>query len=336
MNSGLPLLGGYAAKWCPARVQWDVLQPCDPLEPTPFLQRLFDGAKRFEAKIVAHLRELHPDACVIESHGVECEEETLNAMEAGCVLILGGRLPPDLDGRRVGRPDLLVAGSGGGYRAVDVKNHQTLNPRQGAIGCHSTSLDDLTWELAGEDGPARRHAEGLMQFAHYQRMLEALEQAEPGARIAGIVGTEEAVVWFDLDALVFDYKRESVMSVYATEFGLRLAIIDRAAEHQADPSVPLLAEAIRSSECELCPWKDWCRSILEEGPGDLSLIPRMIAKVRAKLIENGITRPGGAGCARCPRRLEDTGSPDRPGARRPRGRDLLPAARHRHRPGPAR
>ena len=81
------------------------------------------------------------------SNGAEREQETFQAMRDGVPLILGGRLPADPAGRRVGEPDLLVAAAGGGYRAADVKHHLCLDID--GIPAHCSSLGGLTWESSG-------------------------------------------------------------------------------------------------------------------------------------------------------------------------------------------
>src|SRR5437588_12217651 len=111
----------------PFRAQTDTLHPAPPLPPDALTQRFFARGNAFEAEIIAELVASHTGAVVITEHGAEAETATLAAIQRGAPLILGGRLPSDQAGRRVGRPDLLVVG-GGGYRAVDVKWHQSLAP----------------------------------------------------------------------------------------------------------------------------------------------------------------------------------------------------------------
>ena len=155
--------GGYVAKQCPARAQWDTIRPCEPLPDSPFLQRLFTRGRDFESEVVAQLLELHPDALVVTErtaqNGAEREQETFQALQDGVPLILGGRLPADPAGRRVGEPDLLVAAAGGrlpGRRrqATTSASASTGYPRAAP---HSTRL---AWESGGH--ARRRPASGRM------------------------------------------------------------------------------------------------------------------------------------------------------------------------------
>ncbi|MCU4182815.1 ribonuclease H-like domain-containing protein [Acidiferrimicrobium sp. IK] len=279
----VPPQGGYLARRCPVRAQLDVLRPCPPLELSPVAQRRVDLGADHEASITAAIRAAVPAAVVLSSQPRdEREAATSAAMASGAALILGGRLPTDLAGRRVGEPDLLVRAGCGGYRAVDIKRHRSLEAPAGSRRARWAPLERPGYETAGEltQHAGRRHKADMLQLAHYQRMLEAAGVAAADGRHGGIIGTEGFVVWHDLDEALWKtpsstgkQKTRTTMEVYDFEFDFRLDIMAVAAEHRADPLVEPLVLPVRIGECATCPWWVHCGEVLEAGAGDVSLLP---------------------------------------------------------------
>ena len=282
--SSVPPQGGYVARRCPMRAQNDVLRPVAPRPIAPEVQRRFDQGIAFEERAVAQLESLGIAARVVDD--AAGEELATVAIEDVSVL-LGPPLPVDIEGRRVGRPDMLVVARGGGYRAVDIKHHLVLDPvapSTSGTPVLASSLDRPAFEDAESDErfSARRRLDDLLQLAHYQRILEAAGLAAEGRRWGGILGTEGRIVWLDLDERLWRTAGagrqpvvQSTIERYDVEFGLRLKIIAAAQAHQDDPGVDLLATPVRIAECDACPWWEYCRSRLEAGSGDVSLLPRV-------------------------------------------------------------
>jgi predicted RecB family nuclease len=289
--SGVPPQGGYVAKQCPVRAQWDAIHPCDPLAPSAALQRRFARGREFEAEVVAALNHRRPEVVTLlgqdRENRTEREEATSVATAAGSRLIIGGRLPTDHAGRRTGEPDLLVASAGSGYRPVDIKHHRSLAERtaeSNADPALCSGLDDPGREAADADAAmaARKRRGDLLQLAHYQRMLEAAGLAAGDGRYGGIIGVERVVVWYDLDAPVWRTpsssgrtRLRSSMEVYDFEFDFRLDIIAVAVASASDSAVMPLVVPVKIAECAECPWWSWCGPLLEAGPGDISLLPRI-------------------------------------------------------------
>ena len=298
--SSVPAQGGYVAKRCPVRAQNDVLKPCEPLEASEVLQRLWNRGNEFEADVFEELRRLHAGARVVPDGSVaDREAATAGAMADGAELILGGRLPVDQEGHRAGEPDLLIAARGGGYRAVDVKHHKSLVSTGKGLPGHRSALAAPSFEMATDDGSvaAGKEKDDLLQLAHYQRMLEARGSAATGGRFGGIIGKECQVTWYNLDAPLWQAEslpgeRLSSMELYDLEFADRLDVICAAMQHLVDDSVELLAAPTWSRECDQCPWSQYCLSLLEAGSGHVSLVPGVGLKQLPKHLARGVGERG--------------------------------------------
>jgi predicted RecB family nuclease len=303
------VLDAYAAKRCSVRTQWDVLRPVTPAPTPEFTAGLAAGGIAFEAAVAARLLTEHGGSVVsvtVDRHDpVGREAETIACMDAGALVIYGGRLPVDELGRRVSEPDLLVRAGDAAvhgvwrYRPIDIKHHTML------VG--GTALPAVVWTLAELADPQRAPAldtqqtarvgrrdgsarDDLLQMAHHHRSLHACGRAAPGPVWAGVIGREEQVVWYELDRSRWQGGtdgRESTLESYDRRFAHRLAIADVAAEHSRDPSRTLLVAPVRISECGACPWREHCDTLLHDA-GDLSLLPRLGKRERKALLEAGV------------------------------------------------
>ncbi len=309
--SEVPPQGAYTAMACPQAVQLDVLRPCEPLPTSPFFSMLRKEGRDFESGVFELLAGAVPGALVVDRDLPPSEREaaTVEALDRGVPLVIGGRLPVDRIGLRVGEPDLLLradtfapGAGGGGYLPLDVKHHKTLDPKT-KDDVAGTVTSDLETLFAGPAEPdaelgARWRWPDLLQLAHYQRLLEACghaSQLEVG-RWAGIVGREERVVWYDLDQpwchpteWIDDPPPQllTAMEVYDVEFAHRLSVIDAALAHVLDPTAPLLAEPIAVPDCDGCGWQEWCYEQMEAS-GDISLLPGMTIGKRRKYLARGV------------------------------------------------
>lgn len=250
---------GYVAKRCPQRVAFDADPPrgVEPLEPSAtdlarmragdeFEAEVFESLFHLQGEVVADLRDPGSDR-----QGLE--DATRHAMDEGTQVVIGGRLPTDLEGRRVGYPDVLVRGSrqaqgGWGYHPVDVKHHKTVSDlsKRTADPLRRATLDEFTTSPAdlpeADDLEMRRGSLGddLLQLAHYHRMLEACGFADEQPW-GGIIGSDEVCTWVRLDEQFWTSWRTSddrwsSLEQYDHEFGFRLDILARI-DRNADAGV---------------------------------------------------------------------------------------------------
>ena len=184
-------------------------------------------------------------------------------------VVVGARLPDDTAAARSGAPDLLVYAQGG-YVAVDVKHHRTINTGDAVLLTSTLAVPTPSAATLLADSELRAGKDDALQLAHYRRMLQAHGWAAPSS-LGGIIGKERLVIWYDLDEAMWTTpaksdgkkrKRRTTMEVYDFEFEFRR---DKAADAVAGR--PLLPP-VRIADCASCGWRDRCNVDLEAGTGD--------------------------------------------------------------------
>ena len=281
-TQGPILFGGYAAKQCPVRVQNDYLPLVPRLRwvPSPEDQARLDAGNAFEANVFKRLVAIDPSAVVVDSQLPKADAiaMTVQAMDSGAHLILGGWLPDDVDGGRTGRPDILVEVDYG-YLPADVKNHLTVKRSKvksafiSSLASPDERVDVPGWTAA----TTHRYVDGL-QLAHYTRMLEACGyHPGPEQRWGAVLGTSRlesppgqdpqwVLLWHNLDEqLGFTYSRSrgkarrSLLERYDHEHGFRVKVADNARRVTGGDDDPQpLVEPVGQDECGSCPYEEWC------------------------------------------------------------------------------
>lgn len=287
--STVPLMGAYPATQCPVRTQFKYLPP-EGVTPAPVnsvLQAAFDAGNDFEALMFARITDLHPDTVHIE------ESEDLRAMTAATVeamdrqipIILGGCLPADFDGRRTGKPDVLLFDRDG-YLPVDVKLYALLKDVEvdGRATALTSSLEapriDAAQETTGTWGSSRKKA--AFQLAHYWRMLEACGRASSRGAFGGILDANEFIVWIDLNApdgsiqnkKTYEDEPVTWLRAYDHEFEFRRDVAADTMERKSGVDREPKVLPVWISECSSCEWNVHCRPELEERD-HISLLPFM-------------------------------------------------------------
>ena len=294
MTQPLILLTGYAAKQCARRVhnEWDPTIESVLWQTPPELQMRFDAGIAFEADVFATLEsELGAERCrnLTNIAGKSATiAATLEAMDQGVEVVLGGWLPDDVLGGRAGKPDILLRHSQveGAWTYVpgDVKAHQTTAKRaRGVLRFSRPAQPQLVEELPGHAAQTSSRLDDHLQLAHYWRMLQACGRAPEELTPRGfIIGTDQladleplgvVLVWLDLAAPTFEtYSRSrgtakrTAMERYDHEQGFRLKVARVAASRTGDANdPPPLVEPIFKDECDSCPWYDYCRGVTGEG-----------------------------------------------------------------------
>jgi hypothetical protein len=168
----LLLLTGYDAKRCQRRVHNDHDATLDtvPWAVPAELQQRFDAGKAFEGDVFTALAAAGDPVRRRDLSGLSRKarliDATVEAMDDGVELILGGWLPDDESGGRAGGPDLLLR-VGEGYVPGDVKWHRTV--RTAKSGKLRYSLPVAPGEVKEVDGLVARTTERIddfLQLAH--------------------------------------------------------------------------------------------------------------------------------------------------------------------------
>ena len=310
---GTILLDEYAARSCPVKTQ-NAFNPTVSLE-TPDqrasveanegLTELFDGGTQFQIAVLEQLINSCPGRIVdlrqLAASTREVQTEAcVRAMSSGAQLIIGGSLPVDLLGHRLGDPDLLIRGADGAngspaYHPVEVKWHRIMahsrpaegNTEEPRVLRYSTLADPRAEAALGIAGYELRIGSRLadfLQLAHYSRMLQACGfGAEPA--LAGVIGTDDlfetpVLVWADLaDPQVRTFSRtspegwrlRSFLERYDYEhaFRLKIAAVAQQQTGRPDQDSELLVRPIVNRECPRCQWWEHCLPQLD--PDDVSL-----------------------------------------------------------------
>ena len=189
------------AKRCPLRVQLDLVEPAEPLQPTADIQtRLneavaFWGIRRGRAAGSGRLR------LGVRRRGHICRAAdrsyNIGARRQGWRLLSEPVSPNDTAVARSGAPDVLVCARGG-YVAVDVKHHRTVNVGDAVLLTSTLAVPTPTAATPLVGSELRADQDDALQLAHYRRMLQTQGRAAPTS-LGGIIGKEQLVVWYDLD-----------------------------------------------------------------------------------------------------------------------------------------
>jgi len=295
-------LGGYDAKSCPTFVMKNHLPFFTAEDQDPFLP---GDIARMEAGVVfepqvgalwaAALGEKFyavPDCDRSEKSKRSRERLTIEKMrDPGKVQVIwNARLPKVKKSHQTGEPDALVrwgtdAAGTHLWVPVDVKHHRSLEGTAKNQGFPVASFsaphpDDATVTVLGE-GSYRR--DDALQLAHYHRMLEHLGHAAPVA-LGGIVGKELQILWHRLGDKVFEYSRESALSLYDREFANRVEIVRNALDGVA------IAPPAWKQECVGCVWRTTCKDQLKFEMDHITLIGGVTPASAAKHAQMGVSR----------------------------------------------
>jgi predicted RecB family nuclease len=305
------LLGAYAARSCPVKTQ-NAFNPtvavgtaaADSMENNEGLAELFDGGGEFKTAVIQQLInsclvravDLRPMSSSTRSEQIEA---CVRAMTAGAEVIIGGCLPVDCEGHRVGYPDLLVRGADGvddspTYHPVEAKWHKIIERAQPSHDAAEPRA--LRYSTLDQPTPSAAHSASgyglrigsrttdFLQLAHYYRMLEACGFG-PERPLVGVIGTDDlfeepVLAWADLEQLQVrafsrsspeGWRLRSLLERYDHEhaFRIKIAAVAQLQTGRPDQDPELLVGPIVNKECSRCQWWEQCLPQLD--PDDVSL-----------------------------------------------------------------
>ena len=239
------LLDPYAARSCPVKT-FNAFDPGTPKPEDPLDESLleaFSGGSEFRDSM---LKVLSRAADVVDLRGEKNATETLDAMGAGASVIIGGTLPADEQGHRVGSPDALVRGSdrpGGrpGYWPLRVKPYRLLEEQRNAKELRVSTLTSPTVLEPLPGYRFRSYRQGvLLELAHHWRLLQACGRSASTA-IVGSIGfddrTRGVIVWVPLELRFLrtfsrtspsGHRLRSALERYDHEHGFRVHVAQQA------------------------------------------------------------------------------------------------------------
>lgn len=300
------LLTGYDAKRCARRIhnEWDPAIEKVAWEVPADLQLRFQTGIDFEATVFAELEASLDEELYVNLSKIRGKDAaiaaTLEAMDRDLLLILGGWLPDDERGGRSGRPDLLLRTEPGRYAPGDVKAHRMVARRsRGALTYSLPTSPAGLLQSNGFAAEATARFDDYLQLAHYWRMLEAIDRAPTGHTNGFIIGTDtldlagqgRILTWLQLDLPLFEtYSRSrgtakrSALERYDHEQAFRLKVATTAARGGA-----ALVQPIFTSECDSCPWLDYCRGLTGEDTASARITSgRLSVREWAALADAGV------------------------------------------------
>lgn len=228
---------------CPHRVALDAFGSSAGRDPvSPFVRMLWERGSAFETKT---LKQLKCDAIQISADAPDRGAATLQAMDSGAEIILGGRIAA---GDLLGEPDLLIK-CATGYMPADVKS-------------------GLGEEGDGEQSRLKAHY--AVQIALYVDVLSCLGLGE--GRLGEIWDVQGERIRYDLDQTLGARTEETWWTYYKRCRDEVRGILGR----------QVATSGALSAACGLCHWRSACRAELEAA-GDLTQIPSLGRALRDRM-----------------------------------------------------